>query len=115
MEINQLLEAAKNEAFVIQPHRNEKYNPIIHELAGAKNMTAVQIHDWFKKKGITLGVGYISKIRKAHLDSLDDEVPPEVSDLQPVAISSGGYVEGTSTHVPRTRLRPVAPNQTTAP
>jgi hypothetical protein len=90
MDIEALMTLAKSEPVHEQPHRNDKYKPIIHELAN-KQMKTNQIHAWLKDKGITVGTGFIARVRRVHLESIGedaDEGPeaPEVEEtLQPVA------------------------------
>jgi hypothetical protein len=106
MDIETLLKEASAEPEREQPHRNDKYKPVIHQLA-EKNFTTVQIYEWFKAKGITIGNGYISRVRRIHLKSIGED-DDESETLQPVA--NTGEAEYAAPPVDQTRPENSPPN-----
>lgn len=99
--IEMLLASAKAEEIKIQPSRNDKYLPIIHELAGVKKYTAIQIKDWFEAKDIRIGIGYISNKRRLHLESIGEG--EDETELQPVATEPA--TPSSETPAPVERIR----------
>lgn len=102
MDIETLMKDAFAEAVREQPHRNDKYKPVIHTLAADKNMTTVQIYEWFKSRNITVGTGYIARVRRLHLKSIGEDEDSETE--------SAGEGEGQAEAAPATPT-PATPTQ----
>ena len=112
MDIETLMAEANSEPVREQPHRNDKYKPVIHTLAADKNMTTQQIYEWFKAKNITVGTGYIARVRRLHLKSIGEDEESESEQESSSEASSGASPTGSSSGE---GLQPVARTRSTTP